>query len=276
MVVSLRSAREARSTLFPIVREEETLRSGRARVGAFLLVALAALFLGGWLATLRLAGPDSSNLADVASAQATEPTVVLFAVETLPPPPTAAGPLQTPPSPLEPAAPLPGEPPTFTPVTVVGVTPEPTATPLPPTATPTSTPLPPTATSTATPTPTPAWFRAPSSQPRTPAPPDVRIGPLEFATGVTEDVQAINPGRVFPEGTPSIYAIYSYSGMQNGLDFAAVWYKDGVEILRDESTWQFGLEARSYNFLNMQGEGLYKLELHVNDSVVTTGLFEIR
>ena len=53
-IIAFRSAREARSAIFPIVREEETVRAQRARIATFLLSAFTALFLGGWLATLRL------------------------------------------------------------------------------------------------------------------------------------------------------------------------------------------------------------------------------
>jgi len=64
--------------------------------------------------------------------------------------------------------------------------------------------------------------------------------------------------------------------MVDGLDFSAVWYQNGVELWRDEQKWRWGNKAQFYSYLNPPGEGLYKLELYVNDSVVATGLFEIR
>src|SRR5262245_33367564 len=53
VMIALRSQREASSAIFPIVREEETLRARRARLSIFVWIAVTALFLGGWLATLR-------------------------------------------------------------------------------------------------------------------------------------------------------------------------------------------------------------------------------
>ena len=89
-------------------------------------------------------------------------------------------------------------------------------------------------------------------------------------------IEAINPGDFFPQDTESVYAVYPYTGMVDGLDFTAVWYQNGVELWRDEQKWRWGNKAQFYSFLNPPGEGLYKLELYVNDSVVATGLFEIR
>ncbi len=61
-LVALRSMREARSAIFPIVREEETIRARRARVAIFVWLTITVLFLGGWLATLRLFSADNSDL----------------------------------------------------------------------------------------------------------------------------------------------------------------------------------------------------------------------
>jgi hypothetical protein len=102
------------------------------------------------------------------------------------------------------------------------------------------------------------------------------MGPIQFATGVTDDLQAIDPETVFPPDLEAVYAIYPFSGMEKDLDFAVVWYKNGVELVRDETKWPFGDRAISYSFIRPRGVGLYKLELYVNDTVVATKLFEIR
>lgn len=298
-VVSLRSGREARSTLFPIIREEEAARSRRARIAVFVLSALTALFLGGWIATLRLADLNTQALSS-----GDTPAPVVVAVPTdgptdIPPvsPETGSAQPETPPvaEPVQalpaevPAAlslvapaqaaesePLPAaEPPTFTPVVEL-ITPLPTATatPVPPTPTPTATPSPVLPTATPTLPASVAYF--PTSAARTPAPPEAKIGPIQFASGITEDFKAINPDRRFPADVKSIYAVYSYSGMTNGLNFTAVWYQNGVEVSRGSEEWRWGAKASSYSYFYPRGEGLYKLELYINDSVLATGMFEIR
>jgi hypothetical protein len=111
---------------------------------------------------------------------------------------------------------------------------------------------------------------------RTPAPEGVRVGPIQFATEITDDLEPVNPGALFPDGADKIYAVFPFQGMEQGLDFKAIWYKNGTELIREEGEWIWGKRARSFTFLGPQGEGLYKLELWVNDTVVATKLFEIR
>ncbi len=300
-IVALRSAREARSAIFPIVREEETMRAQRARIAAFLLSALTALFLGGWLATLRLI-PVAGLPAVAENPQPAEPAAVAFATETptaiVEPPLVAAPPTQPqqvqevptsaplPPATLPavataeavvpaavPATVAPTEPPALTPVPPTATL-LPTATAVPPTASPAETPtlIPPTA----TPTSAAEAAQIPTAAPRTPAPPGARMGPIQFAANITPNIEAINPGDFFPQATKAVYAVYPYSGMVDGLDFAAVWYQNGTELWRDEQKWRWGSKAQFYSYLNPPGTGLYKLELYVNDSVVATGIFEIR
>ena len=102
------------------------------------------------------------------------------------------------------------------------------------------------------------------------------MGPIEFAEDVTPDLEPVNPGEVFPNGIAAVYAIYPYSGMQKGLNFTSIWYKNGVEVAREEDVWRWGEQARSYSFLVPRGEGLYKLELYINDTIMATDLFEVR
>jgi hypothetical protein len=102
------------------------------------------------------------------------------------------------------------------------------------------------------------------------------MGPIQFAEDVTEKLEAVNPGEVFPDGIAAVYAIYPFRGIPKGVDFKTVWYKNGVEVARDEEEWQYGERARSFSFLVPRGEGLYKLELYVNDTVMASDLFEVR
>jgi hypothetical protein len=258
VLVALRSAREARTAIFPIVREEESNRAKRARVSILVWAAITALLLGGWLASLRLIPADDAALvSDSAPAQPSETVVVAFATQS--PETTMPTDIITP---LVTTSALTPESPTDTPAIAMVVT---SPTPVPAVATPTPTEAPTSIPPTATFTPPP---------PRGPAPPGSQLGPIEFATEIGSPLRAINPDTVFP--SVKIYAVYPYSGMQNGVNFAAVWFQDGAEIARDERQWEWGLQGRSYSFLIPPGEGQYKLDLYVNDSLLATGSFEIR
>ncbi|MBN1220374.1 MAG: hypothetical protein JXM69_15715 [Anaerolineae bacterium] len=252
-LVALRSAREARTAIFPIVKEEESSRARRARVSILVWIAITAILLGGWLASLQLASVENTPLdSTVESGQPAETGVVEFATQPL-------------------SEDQPGD---------VDVSPTKTAltsqsTPTPPRVT-TPTPVPATSnpTPTAAPTPVPS-SPTPTSPPRGPAPVNAQLGPIEFSTEIGSPIQAINPGTVFPGGV-KIYAVYQYSGMQNGVTFSSIWYLNNVEVARDERPWEWGLQGRSFSFLLPPGEGQYKLELYVNDTLLTTGSFEVR
>jgi hypothetical protein len=306
-LIAFRSQREAVSAIFPIVREEEAIRAQRARFSIFIWIAITALFFGGWLATLRLGG--SANTASSTSEEpgtTNQPTESANAVianpatNTPPPPPPSPTPgqveaevqlLTSPSTPTDtpPPAntatstlPAPTETATSTP------TPEPsatfTSTPVPPTAVPTDTPVPPTPTETPTSTPIPptatptrlAALRFPTVPSHTPAPPGTRVGPIQFAAEITPDLKPINPSNSFPKDIKEIYAVYPVSGMRKGLPIRVVWYLNGVEIASEVGQWEWSSDTRSFTFFTPKGEGLYKLNLYVNDTVVATNIFEVR
>jgi hypothetical protein len=254
ILVALRSAREARTAIFPIVKEEESSRARRARVSILVWIAITAILLGGWLASLRFSATDESSVTtDEPSGQPAETSVVEFATQALPevqptatvvPPTIASGASQATTPPTE---------------TASSPTPAPTVSTLTPTEAPTSVPPSPTAT----------------PVPLGPAPANAQLGPIEFSTELGSPIQAVNPGTVFPDGA-KIYAVYAYSGMQNGVTFSAVWYLDEVEVARDARSWEWGLQGRSYSFFLPPGEGQYKLELYVNDAQLASGAFEVR
>ncbi|MCB0154489.1 MAG: hypothetical protein KDF65_06790 [Anaerolineae bacterium] len=302
VIISFRSEREARSAIFPIVREEETIRAQRARLNIFVWAAVSALFLGGWLASLRLIETPVAPVAEI------EPTPAEAVVEVSSPPAEIAAPETAAEQPAaeveQPVALLPTESPTpFSPTntpapiaTVEAIEPSPTAEPattvptatptlLPPT--PTDTPAPtatntplPTATATATNTPSPTPFlsalMSSNSTPRTPAPSGAKMGPIELSAEITDEIEAVNPASTFPDETEVIYAVFPYSGMQDGVDFRVIWYQNGIELWRDETQWQWGDQARFFSFFRDPNQGLYKVELQVNDSVLASKLFEVR
>jgi len=282
IMVTIRAKRESQSALFPIVKEEEAIKAKRARISIIVWLAITAVLLGGWLAALQFAPTETVATTDTESSPAAATPTPVEPVETAPQAQTA-----TPESTPEPAL-LPTNTPNSTPTPPEATT---TATPSPTAVPPTETPAPTatsTATQTATPEPTvtptvtatptattPPVVRAETSD-RTPAPADVRIGPIQFSTEIDDNLVPVDPGRLFSANTTRVYASFPFRGMEDGLSMTVVWYKNGVEFSRDEMEWPYGAVGTSYRFITPEGEGLYKLDLLVNDSVVATKLFELR
>jgi hypothetical protein len=64
--------------------------------------------------------------------------------------------------------------------------------------------------------------------------------------------------------------------MRNGLDWTQVWYFNDIEFSRGEDSWEWGSTDRSYIFTKLVGPGDYRLELYVNDDLLTSGEFTVR
>ena len=274
MVVSLtiasRSAREARSTIFPIVREEEIVRARRARIvssvtGVIAAIMAGAFFLSGQLPSLS--APGSGLLAEFSpkvESSATEEEIPFAATETSPPP-TEEQPTPPPTQVAPPTDELSAS--ATLPATAIPAPVSPTRTPAPPSPSPTPAPsatpisIPPSPTTTGSPVPAPA---------------SVQIGPIAFSTQVSNRHEPIDPNTVFSNTVNRVYAAFPYSGMQNGVTWTQVWYFNDVEFSRGEDTWEWGSTDRSHVFTKPVGAGAYRLELYVNDDLVASGVFTVR
>jgi hypothetical protein len=268
MVVSLtianRSSREARATIFPIVREEETIRARRARITASLMGVIAAIMAGAFFLSGQLPSPTAVPQPTTAGAiAAVESLVAETAVPTETPVPLVAEP-QT----RDEATPAAGQTsPTAQPAARESLPPTMTATPIPPP--PSSTLVPPSTPTPIPPSPTLAGTPAP-------APASAQIGPIAFASQITTHREPINPTTVFSDTVSQVYAVFPYSGMLKGVNWTQVWYFNGVEFIRGQENWAWGSTDRSYVFTRLVGAGDYRLELYVNDELMSSGEFMVQ
>ncbi len=258
MVVSIsigsRAAREARSTIFPLVRGEETTRARRARIatsvtGVVATILAGAFFLSGQLPSPTLQPPQSPTQA------------VAIAGPPMSPTDTPAAPTETPPPPVEVQASA-----TDSQVHLVTVVlPTPSATPIlaPPTG-----------------TPSPALLATAIVVPRTPtpttAPANAQMGPIAFTSRISDRREPISPTTVFSDSVNRVYATFPYSGMRNGVNWTHIWYFNGLEYDRSREAWQWGNADRSYLFTRLVGAGNYRLEIYVNDDLLASGEFQVQ
>lgn len=124
-------------------------------------------------------------------------------------------------------------------------------------------------------TPTPAPTATPEPTP-TPARP--YFGPITFASGLTSDNQAVNPGTTFAFGTTEIFAVFDYANVPPGADFKYQYYLDGSEDIGDEYNWKLNDAGRTWvSVSNQYGvlAGHYRLELHLDGAVLQSGEFDV-
>jgi hypothetical protein len=108
-----------------------------------------------------------------------------------------------------------------------------------------------------------------------PAPAGAQLGPISFALAVDDRRLAVNPGQVFSDTVNRVYAVFPFSGMRKGLTWTQVWFINGAEFAREQSAWQWGSQSYSYIFVKPVGAGEYRLDLYVNDQLLTSGKFTL-
>jgi serine/threonine protein kinase len=123
-----------------------------------------------------------------------------------------------------------------------------------------------------TPTPTP--------HPISPSVQRSAIGPIVFATGVTDDSQPVGAGTTFSEDIQEIHAVFSYEGMSEGDAWERRWFQDGEEVGSGSGVWDSGESGTFDLSLTGGGEplgsGTWKLEIYVNGELAQSGTFVIQ
>lgn len=280
--VANRSLREMRASIFPIVREEGAVRVRRARGGA----TIAAVIAAG--AAIAFFASEGSPLPGLQVRLPQLPALLPELPQLAQRPPTATPTAEPTPTPTLTLTPQPTATPTDTPTPGVIATdaPLPTATATPEAVSVAPTPLPATPTLAATPTFLPTATAEPSATPTgsaaatptptpVPLPTNARLGPLTFATELGADAKPLNPTRVFSNTVARVYAVFPFEGMRKGLLWTRVWYFNGQEFARDEEFWQWGERDYSYVFIKPVGAGEYRLDLLVNNQLLTSGKFTV-
>lgn len=106
------------------------------------------------------------------------------------------------------------------------------------------------------------------------------IGPITFATGISDDNQPIGANTAFPDDIKEIHAIFSYAGMSDSDAWERHWYQDGEEVGSGTGTWDAGDKGTFDLSLTGGGEplgpGTWKLEIYVNGELVQTSTFVIQ
>lgn len=71
-----------------------------------------------------------------------------------------------------------------------------------------------------------------------------QINSITFCSDVTDEGECIDEGTSFPEGTTSVYALFSYDGMKDGTKWSRVWTLNGdvYDEARDED-WDNGTQG---------------------------------
>ncbi len=127
------------------------------------------------------------------------------------------------------------------------------------TLTPTITPTPTiTLTPTISPTPSESETPTPTSTPHIPEgvaslfestatpPPDAVFSALIFTQGIDDDYTPLNPNEIFVNPVGHLYAVFSYDRMVDGVQWTALWLRDGALVFFETLVWDGGSGGIGY------------------------------
>ncbi len=97
---------------------------------------------------------------------------------------------------------------------------------------------------------------------------------VQFSEVINRRGEAINPATQFDSGITDIYAVFNYSGFEDGGDFTYIWYNEGLETQRDSFAWDDGESGRNWVSTyddNGLPDGFTELEIRYNGSTIYRG-----
>jgi len=172
-------------------------------------------------------------------------------------------------------------PPTATPKATSTITPTASLTPI-PTITLTLT-ISPTPAESSTPTPTPTPFIPEAvkilfSGVVTPIP-DSAFSALQFTQGIDENYNPLNPGEIFQNPVGHLYAVFTYNNMIDGVQWTALWVRDGILVYFETKPWDGGGGGFGYTDWNPDSEdwwpGIYQVQLFLGLELKVVGNFVV-
>jgi len=109
--------------------------------------------------------------------------------------------------------------------------------------------------------------------------PDAIISPLSFSQKIDAKNQAINPSKEFTNPVGHLYATFSFDKMTKGMQWSALWYRDGVLVYSESYPWAGGSGGYGYTDWNPPASdwlpGNYEVQLFVGVNWWQSGRFTV-
>jgi hypothetical protein len=110
--------------------------------------------------------------------------------------------------------------------------------------------------------------------------PGVIFSPLQFGQELDKTTyQLVNPADVFQNPVGHLYAMFSYDGMTDGVQWSALWYSNGALVHFETDPWNGGTGGRGYTDWQpepwMWEPGTYEVQIFVGLEFVVSGSFTV-
>lgn len=106
------------------------------------------------------------------------------------------------------------------------------------------------------------------------------FSPLVFSTGLNlSSYEPSGVGTVFQNPVNEIFASFSYDQMQNGVQWTALWYRQGDLVHFETLTWDGGTGGLGFTEWSPDSEewlpGMYQVQIFVGAEAKVVGEFEV-
>ncbi len=109
--------------------------------------------------------------------------------------------------------------------------------------------------------------------------PDAVFSPLLFSTQMV-NTQAVKPATVFQNPVGHLYAVFSYDNMTPGVQWTAIWYRDGQQVRLETKPWDGATGGYGYTDWNPPPSnwlpGSYEVRIFVGEDWKVIGRFIVR
>ncbi len=108
--------------------------------------------------------------------------------------------------------------------------------------------------------------------------PDAVISPLVFSTAI-KDSLPVSPAESFENPIPHMYAVFSYDKMLPGVQWTAVWLRNGELVYFETIPWNGGTGGYGYSDWGPTPDkwqpGIYTVEIFVGHDFKRAGSFTV-
>ena len=110
-------------------------------------------------------------------------------------------------------------------------------------------------------------------------PAEAVFSPLRFAQGIDLAFNPIDPNTIFTNPVREMYAIFSYDKMADGIQWTALWYRDGELIYFETLPWDGGTGGFGFSDWKPEPEewlpGQYQVQIFIGLDLAVAGDFEV-
>ena len=100
---------------------------------------------------------------------------------------------------------------------------------------------------------------------------------LQFTQGIDENYVALSPGEAFENPVGHMYALFSYDQLTDGVQWTALWYRDGELVHFETEPWDGGSGGIGYTDWNPSSAdwlpGNYQVQLFLGRDLKVVGGF---